>query len=77
MCGESSVAVSAATYTAGLNEIRTKMMVTPGFGTFYIAGTSHTRLRSASFYTTMVGTTTLPQWISSILGGTAAHVGPN
>lgn len=76
MCGTSTVAVAAATYTAGLNEIRTKMMVTPGFGTYYIAGTSHTRLRTASFYTTTVASTTLPQWMASILAGTANHVGP-
>ncbi len=75
-CGASSVAVATATYTAGLNEIRTNMMATPGFGTFYIAGTSHTRLRSGSFYTTMIGGTTLPEWIADILAGTANHVGP-
>lgn len=76
MCAEFTNAVTAATYQAGLTEIRTKVMATPQFGTFYITGTGHTRLRSASFYTTMVGGTTLPQWLSSTLGGTASHVGP-
>jgi hypothetical protein len=51
-------------------------MATQSFGTFYITGTSHTRLRSASFYTTQVGNVTLPQWIATTLAGTATHVGP-
>jgi cysteine-rich repeat protein len=76
MCGSSSVSVPAGTYQAGLTTLRTTAMATPGFSTFYITGTSHTRLRSASFYTTMVGSTTLPQWMSSVLAGTTTHVGP-
>lgn len=78
MCGEATVAVAAATYTSGLNEIRSSVMAggATGFGTFYIAGTSHTRLRSASFYTTTIDGTTLPQWMASILAGTPTHVGP-
>ena len=76
MCGEATVAVTAPVYQSGLTELRTKMMATPGFGTFYIAGTSHTRLRSASFYTTQVSSTTLPQWMASVLAGTASHIGP-
>lgn len=76
MCGEVSTAVTAPVYQSGLTEIRTKVMATPGFGTFYIAGTSHTRLRTSSFYTTTVGGTTLPEWIANTLAGNAAHVGP-
>jgi len=76
MCGEDSVAVSSSVYQAGLTEFRANMQATPGYGTFYIAGTSHTRLRSASFYTTTISNTTLPQWIANTLAGNAAHVGP-
>lgn len=76
MCGETTTAVTATVYQSGLDELRTKMMATPGFGTFYIAGTSHTRLRTTSFYTTQIGNTTLPQWIADTLAGTASHVGP-
>lgn len=75
MCGTSTVAVPAATYQAGLTEIRTNVG-TGGFGTFYVTGTSHTRLRVSSFYTTMVNGTTLPQWITNTLNGTSAHIGP-
>jgi cysteine-rich repeat protein len=75
-CGEFSTAVTATVYQSGLTELRTNMTPTAGLGTFYIAGTSHTRLRSASFYTTQVGSTTLPQWVASTLAGTSSHVGP-
>lgn len=76
MCGEISTAVTSAVYQAGLSEFRTNMMATPGFGTFYIAGTGHTRLRAATFYSTQIDGTTLPEWIANTLAGTAAHVGP-
>jgi cysteine-rich repeat protein len=76
MCGQSSVAVTAPVYQTGLGDVRTAAMATQSFGTFYITGTSHTRLRSASFYTTQVGNVTLPQWIATTLAGTATHVGP-
>jgi cysteine-rich repeat protein len=76
MCGSSSVAVTATVYQAGLDHVRTKAQTSQSFGTFYISGTSHTRLRSAAFYTTQVGNVTLPQWIANTLAGTAAHVGP-
>lgn len=75
-CNGASNAVSAAVYQQGLGEVRTKLMDTPGLGSFYISGTSHTRLRASSFYTTQVGTTTLPQWIANTLAGTTTHVGP-
>ncbi len=76
MCGESSVAVPAATYQAGLNEIRTKAMASPGFGTYYVTGTGHTRIWVNGFYTTTVGSTTLPQWVAGVLAGNPTHVGP-
>lgn len=77
MCGNSTVSPSSTVYTTGLNEIRTKVMAnSTGFSTFYIAGTSHTRLRSSTFYTTQVGSTTLPQWMASVIAGTTTHVGP-
>lgn len=76
MCGNSSVAPSGTVYTQGLNEIRTAAQGTAGFGSFYIAGTAHTRLRSSSFYTTMVGGVTLPVWLGNLINGTSATVGP-
>lgn len=75
-CGEIPTAVTATVYQSGLTELRTRVMSAPGIGTYYIAGTSHTILRSGAFYTTTVGTTTVPQWIASTLAGETVHVGP-
>jgi len=75
MCGNSPGAVSTTVYTNGLNEIRTNVGTT-NFATFYIAGTSHTRLRASSFYTTTVGQTSLPEWMADVLAGTITHIGP-
>ncbi len=77
MCKDIPNAVTQPVYQAGLEALRDNAMtVGPGLGTFYITGSSHTILRSSAFYTTMVGTTTVPQWIETTLGGTATHVGP-
>jgi cysteine-rich repeat protein len=77
MCGDVPTAVTAAVYTSGLDQLRTKMMADgPGFGTYYISGTSHTILRTPSYYTTTVGAMTVPQWIASMLAGSSLDVGP-
>ncbi len=77
MCGNIPNAVTQQAYQAGLEELRTNAAsVGTGFGTFYIGGSSHTILRSSQLYTTMSGGMTVPQWITGLLGGTAANVGP-
>jgi cysteine-rich repeat protein len=76
-CGDIPSAVTAAVYTAGLDELRTHAAeVGPGFGSYYITGSSHTILRSGAFYTTKIGETTIPMWIDSTIAGTSGNVGP-
>jgi cysteine-rich repeat protein len=77
MCKDIPNAVTQTVYQAGLTQLRDKMIADgPGFGTYYITGSSHTILRNSSFYTTKIGDTTIPQWIDATLAGTATHVGP-
>jgi hypothetical protein len=73
MCKDTPTAVTAQVYQEGLEKLRTD---NPGLGTFYVTGSSHTILRSGNFYTTKVGTMTLPQWTADLVGGTTANVGP-
>ncbi|HEX5058698.1 MAG TPA: pectin acetylesterase-family hydrolase [Kofleriaceae bacterium] len=78
MCKDIPNAVTAAVFTQGLDEIRTKAMAAgPNFGTYYITGSSHTILRTTSFYSTTVGGKTIPQWIQGTLDGATSHVGPS
>jgi cysteine-rich repeat protein len=76
MCKEIPNAVTATVYQSGLTELRTRVMAAPGYGTYYITGSSHTILRTGSFYTTKIGETTIPQWIVGTLAGNSSHVGP-
>jgi cysteine-rich repeat protein len=77
MCKDIPTAVTAPVYQSGLTALRdTATMNGASFGTYYIAGSSHTILRSGSYYTTKIGDTTVPQWIESTLAGTSMHVGP-
>jgi len=77
MCGTIPTAVTATVYQTGLTQLRDhEATVGAGFGTYYIAGSSHTILRSSAFYTTKIGTTTIPQWIDSTIAGTSANLGP-
>lgn len=77
MCKDTPTAVTASVYQSGLIAMRTKIQNEGlAVGTFYISGSSHTILRSASFNTTMAGTTSLTKWIGDTLAGTATHVGP-
>jgi hypothetical protein len=77
VCRDIPSAVTATVYQTGLTQLRDKVVAEgPGFGTYYITGSSHTILRNASFYTTQIGEVTIPQWIEGMLAGTATHVGP-
>jgi cysteine-rich repeat protein len=73
MCKDTPTAVSAQVYADGLEKLRTD---NPDLGTFYVTGSSHTILRSGNFYTTKIGTMTLPQWTTDLIGGTTSSVGP-
>ena len=77
MCKDIPTAVTATVYQAGLNQLRDKAIAGgPGFGTFYVLGSGHTILRGSAFYSTMMGGTSLTQWIEGTLAGTSSHVGP-
>jgi len=70
--------VSETTFTAGLQDFRTKIgAVDPAFGTYYIQGTQHTWLGGASLYTQTTGGVALIDWVAGIVNGTGApNVGP-
>jgi pectinacetylesterase len=74
MCGDTPMSVAPATYTAGLQQLRTH--VGAGFGSYFVAGTTHTILRSPAFYSNMTGGSTVPQWITGVMNGDAPQVGP-
>ena len=76
MCKDTPNAVTATVFQQGLDELRTNVMKTPGFGTFYITGSSHTILRSAGYYSTKIGDATVASWVGGTLAGTTANLGP-
>lgn len=77
MCKDIPNAVTAATYQEGLVELRARAMAeSPGFGTYFITGSSHTILRNSSFFTTKIGDTTVAKWFETTIGGTTSHLGP-
>jgi cysteine-rich repeat protein len=77
MCANVPSAVTSAIYTAGLTELRTRVMTdSPGLGTYFVGGSGHTILRSGNFYTTKIGEATVAQWVTSAIAGTASHLGP-
>lgn len=77
VCQDTPTAVTAQVYQTGLDQMRTNAMaIGDNFGTFYIAGTTHTILRSGNVYTTTEGGKTVMQWIGDALAGTASDVGP-
>ncbi|HEY5944972.1 MAG TPA: pectin acetylesterase-family hydrolase, partial [Kofleriaceae bacterium] len=76
MCKDIPNAVTATVFTAGLTELRTEAMRTPGFGTYYVSGSGHTILRGSGYYTTKIGETTVAGWVDSTIAGTTTHLGP-
>lgn len=69
-----------ASYTAGLNDLRTNfMMPSPAWGSYYIPGTTHTFIiNNNTWNNTQVGGVPLTTFVDDILNGTGAvsHVGP-
>jgi hypothetical protein len=69
--GSLTTPVPAATYDAGLLDFRaTVTALTPNFGTYYPAGTTHTWLAGATFFTEAEGGTKLVDWFTAIVNGT-------
>jgi hypothetical protein len=67
---------TGAMYTEGLNDLRDYFDEVGLGGTFYFAGTDHTKIATSAFYTLAVGDTTLRDWFADILDGTMTHVAP-
>jgi hypothetical protein len=71
---------AAATYAAGLDEIRTALSSNKNFGTFYFPGTDHTSLGDDNFYSRATspeaGTVLLTDWFASMVQGKTENVGP-
>lgn len=68
--------LSAATFTAGLDDIRTQLAGETNVGSFYFTGTKHTSLEDPSYYTRTGGTTLLTAWVGALVGGSTSNVGP-
>ena len=69
--------LSAATFTAGLQDIRTQLAGYSNFGVFIFQGTDHTTLESAaSFDSRTAANVNLSTWIAQLVGGQVTNVGP-
>ena len=81
-CGGVPVSVPPKVYEEGLLALRAQYMETAS--TYYIGqsqvlynfGQGHTVLRSPSFWTTVIDGVPLPEWVSGVIDGEIAHVGP-
>jgi hypothetical protein len=85
--------LTAATFTAGLLDIRAQLASQPNFAEFIFPGTDHTTIQSAAFYTRISGSqaggadggrlldgsegTLMTDWVAGLLSGAATSTGPN
>jgi hypothetical protein len=70
---------SAADYTAGLNELRTRYQSTGRFATYFLGGpniTFHQHIWRARFFDPAAGTKTIAAFTTNFLNGTMEQVGP-
>jgi hypothetical protein len=75
--GSLTTPIPGATYTAGLQDLRTAVAAYPNYGIYIPDSTQHTWLEGASMYTETQGGTALIDWITDIVNGTSApQVGP-
>ncbi|HEX3593950.1 MAG TPA: hypothetical protein VHU80_02580, partial [Polyangiaceae bacterium] len=69
--GSLATPVPAAQYDMGLLDFRmTVMGLTPNFGTYYPAGSTHTWLLGDTLYTEAEGGKKLIDWVTAIVNGT-------
>ena len=68
--------LSEATFTAGLEDIRTKLAEYTNFGAFVFSGAAHGSLHTAAFGTLAVSDTTLKDYVAALLNGQVSNVGP-
>jgi hypothetical protein len=68
----------AATYTAGLEDLRTNHSKPPAlWASYYLPGTAHTYLGGGSYSSTTVGNTKLINWVADVVNdGPMVNVGP-
>ncbi|MFO0755209.1 MAG: pectin acetylesterase-family hydrolase [Byssovorax sp.] len=72
-----STPLSAATYEAGLADLRDNYLAaSPRWGTYYIDSSSHTWLLGPGFYTTTVKGKRLVDWFGDVLHGAPSHIAP-
>ncbi len=70
-------ALSEATFTAGLEDIRAQLAGYSNFGTYLFPGSEHTTLLdAASFDTRVAANTRLTDYIAELLAGRVSNVGP-
>jgi hypothetical protein len=71
-----NVYMSAAQYSAGLDGVRVRYSSTQRLATYYMAGMQHQHVFRSTFYTTQSGGTTMATFVTNLLSGTVAQVGP-
>jgi Pectinacetylesterase len=88
-----SAALTGATFTAGLLDIRAQLAFQSNFVEFIFPGTDHTTIQSAAFYTRISGSqagaadggrlldgsegTLMTDWVAGLLSGAATNTGPD
>ncbi len=79
--------LSGATFTAGMEDIRTKLSAEKNFGEFLFVGTDHTTIQSAAFYPRTAGgpsdagvdggpAVLMTDWVTGLLAGKPTNPGP-
>jgi len=71
-------ALDEATFTAGLEDIRTQMASSPNWGEFIFGGTQHTAMGDADFYTLQApdGGVVMSDWVAQLADGGVSNTGP-
>lgn len=70
--------LDAATFRAGLDDVRARQSADANFASFYFPGTQHTTLASDTLFET-VSTTSgarLSDWVNAVFAGQVSNVGP-
>jgi hypothetical protein len=63
-------------FEEGLYTLRSDVLSTPNWGTYYMNGTAHTSLSFLSYYTTNVNGIRMVDWVANMLEGQESHVSP-
>jgi hypothetical protein len=85
---DDAAALTGATFTAGLLDIRAQLGPQSNFGEFLFAGSDHTTIQSSVFYTRRSGSQAeagqldggegilMTDWVAGLLAGTPTNTGP-